>query len=137
MTKHDSALPVDILDIIREFGKENRAAITDAVDTISRGILEARSASEFVTGSVVLNPNTPVRLLGYDRARVRSLVRSSTARVFVGALDQLSGGLGYELANNAGGDELRVFDEVYAVYIPVGAPSDPLPLVSVWTERRP
>lgn len=129
----------DILDIIREFGRENKEAIKAAAVTIRDGVLEARSSAEYITSSLKVNVNSPIVLLGYDRARVRALVRTNSPGIYIGSLQQLSGGLGYLLGAEAGGEELKTYNEVWVTYLPdvPPAPNAPLPIVSVWAERRP
>lgn len=84
---------------------------------------------------IALSPNSvPAIVLGSDITRVRALIRANTPDVMIGSLSTLQAGAGYPLPT-ASGDELKTQDEVYAIYVPSGAPATS-PRVELWVERK-
>lgn len=130
----DPAEALDLKEIILNWRQESVQAIKDQGEAVAKSILSAQSAPMFETRTFELTAGTPpVVLLGYDRARVRSLVRASVADVFIGTLAQLSGGLAYPLPV-AAGDEIKTMAEVYVAYIPESGTGTAR--VTAWIERN-
>lgn len=109
------------------------------VDPLALKLAHAIKAAEPQVTSdsrvIALSPNSvPAIVLGSDATRVRALIRANTSDVMIGSLSTLQAGLGYTLPT-ASGDELRTQDEVYAIYVPSGAPATS-PRVELWVERK-
>lgn len=125
--------PAESFDLIEFLRSGLAPAVAEGVKNAVREITPPRSANEFQTHNFALNPGAPVVLLGYDRARTRALVRATKADVYIGTLQQLSGGLGY-LVPTAAGDEIKTIEEVYALYSPSGSVDTDV-RITVWLER--
>jgi len=131
----DPADSMNVLDVIRAAFSDAVTPLGDKLDNVTRAVLDAQSSPMHSTQSYALTAGAqPVRLLSYDRSRVRALLRASAADVFVGSLEQLQSLTGYPLPVNQG-DEFKTIADIYVGYYPVGAPAESVS-VFAWVERR-
>lgn len=134
-TNPDPAETLPILEIITGLFADQGNVIAQAVAQGVQKVVGAQSASEYGTRVIALTPGQPLQILGYDRQRVRAMIRASTTDVFIGSMSDLQSGFGYPLATGSG-DEVKTIEEVFVRYNPSGA-VDANARVSVWSERNP
>lgn len=134
-TNPDPAETLPVLEIITGLFQDQGNVIAQAVVEAAQKLVPSQGASEYGSRVIGLTPGQPLQILGYDRQRVRALIRASTTDVFIGTMSDLQSGFGYPIATGSG-DEVKTIEEVFVRYNPSGA-ADLNARVSVWSERNP